>query len=70
LAFQASIDAIRHARRAYDDLAGDRFFWMAFASNGDRTGGLKGSALRFNRLKIIHSRYKVTYRGSYRRAVA
>jgi hypothetical protein len=37
---------------------------------GGRAGEKTGSALRFNRLKIIHSRYKVTYYVSYRRAAA
>jgi hypothetical protein len=43
---------------------------MAFASKGGRAGELTGSALSFNRLKIIHSRYKVTDYVSYRRAAA
>jgi hypothetical protein len=47
---------------AHEELADDRFFWMAFASKGGRAGESIGSALRLNRLKIIHSRYKVCYK--------
>jgi hypothetical protein len=46
---------------AHEELADDRFFWMAFASKGGQASESTGSELRFNRLKIIHSRYKVCY---------